>query len=73
MKDKRVKHVWMVEDAPSSGLSSPRAFWTKIGVAYENEDGSLSLTLSAIPVSGRMQIRDPAPLGAVVGKNRGDA
>lgn len=66
---KKMKHVWMVEDVPASSDGGARAFWTKIGVAYENEDGSLSLTLAAIPVTAKMQVRDPAP----VAKNRGDA
>lgn len=66
MKNERskMKHVWMVEDAPSTA-GRERSFWTKIGVAYENEDGSLSLHLAAVPVSGKMQIRDATPvLGA---------
>ena len=71
MKIKKMKHVWMVEDVPASS-GGARAFWTKIGVAYENDDGSLSLTLAAIPVSGKMQIRDPAPIVSAQ-RNRGDA
>lgn len=63
MPNKRAtKHVWMIEEAPPREGAPPRSFWTKIGVAVENEDGSLSLTLSAIPVSGRMVIREPVPL-----------
>ena len=58
---KKMKHVWMVEDAPSAADKTPRSFWTKIGVAYENEDGSWSLQLAAVPVTGRMQIRDATP------------
>ncbi len=72
MKNKKMRHVWMVEDVPASQGAGPRAFWTKIGVAYENDDGSLSLTLAAIPVTGRMQIRDPAP-SLSADRNRGDA
>ncbi len=60
-----MKHVWMVEDVPASGAREAKSFWTKIGVAVENRDGSLSLTLAAIPVSGRMIFRDATPgLGA---------
>lgn len=58
---RKMKHVWMIEDAPSSTAEQPRSFWTKIGVAFENDDGSLSLHLAAVPVSGKMQIRDATP------------
>lgn len=57
--DRRVtKHVWMVEDAPAREGDRARSLWTKIGLAVENPDGSLSLHLTALPVSGRMVIRD---------------
>jgi hypothetical protein len=56
-------HLWMVEEGrqqdPETGR--PRSFWTKIGVAFENRDGSWSLHLSALPVDGRMQMREPWP------------
>jgi hypothetical protein len=35
-----------------------RTFWTKIGVAYANRDGSITCKLDALPVSGTLQIRD---------------
>lgn len=59
MTDKKMKHLWMVEDYGSG--EQQRSFWTKIGVAFENKDGSYSLQLAAIPVNGRLQMRDPAP------------
>jgi hypothetical protein len=34
-----------------------RTYWTKVGVAYTNRDGSLNVQLDALPVSGRLQIR----------------
>lgn len=71
MKNKKMKHVWMVEEAPEPS-GGARAFWTRIGIAYENDDGSLSVTLSAIPVTGKMQIRDPGPVVSAQ-RNRGDA
>lgn len=54
----QVKYVWMVEDVGEG--SDKRSFWTKVGVAFVNRDGSLSVQLSAIPMNGRLQIRDPA-------------
>lgn len=38
-----------------------RSYWTKIGVAYLNRDGSLNVKLDAVPVNGTMQIRDWTP------------
>lgn len=32
-------------------------YWVKIGMAFENVDGSMNLLMDALPVSGRMQIR----------------
>lgn len=34
-----------------------RSFWTKVGVAYDCRDGSITVQLDALPVSGRLQIR----------------
>jgi len=54
------KHIWMVEDREGGEEGDKKSFWTKIGVAFENRDGSWSLDLAAFPVSGRLQLRDPA-------------
>lgn len=42
-----------------------RSYWTRIGSAYANRDGSLSITLDALPVNGSLQVRalDAAPEG----------
>lgn len=57
MSARNYKHIWMVEDDEAE----KKSFWTKVGVAFENRDGSYSIKLSAIPVSGRLQMRDPSP------------
>jgi hypothetical protein len=62
MNEKRAfKQLWMVEDVASSAGREAKSFWTRVGIAFENRDGSWSLELSAIPVSGRLQMRDPSP------------
>jgi hypothetical protein len=33
-------------------------FWVRIGTAFINKDGSESVYLDALPVNGRMQIRN---------------
>lgn len=59
-KSKNVMHLWMVEDVAQRDGAN-KSYWTKVGVAFENRDGSYSLQLSALPVNGRLQMRAPAP------------
>ena len=35
-----------------------RTFWPRIGIAFENADGSVTVKLDAIPVGGKLQIQD---------------
>jgi hypothetical protein len=36
-----------------------QTYWTRIGAAFfSNKDGSINVELDAVPVSGRMQIRE---------------
>lgn len=39
-------------------------FWSRIGVAWVNKDGSLNVALNSLPVDGKMHIRDPSPTEA---------
>ena len=48
------KEVW---------TTSPRGegkkdFWLRVGTAFENKDGSWSIVLDALPVNGRLIVRD---------------
>ena len=36
-----------------------RNFWNRIGTAWENRDGSLNVELFAVPVNGKLQLREP--------------
>jgi hypothetical protein len=63
---KKYKHLWMVEDTHLSDGSPGKSYWTKVGVAFPNRDGSWSLELSAVPVNGRLQMRDPQPRAATI-------
>lgn len=38
-----------------------KSYWTRIGVGFVNADGSVTMKLDAIPVSGSMQLRDYEP------------
>jgi hypothetical protein len=35
-----------------------KTFWTRIGAAFTNKDGSITVQLDAAPISGRLQIRE---------------
>jgi hypothetical protein len=68
MENNKVKLVYVISER------SGRNFWTKIGIAFQNADGSLNVKLDAIPVTGEMQIRDYVPKeeGESNGKSRRD-
>lgn len=36
-------------------------YWTRIGAAFVNSDGSISVKLEALPINGEIQIRDYVP------------
>lgn len=35
-----------------------KGYWIKVGVAFENQDGSLNVALNCLPVDGKLHIRD---------------
>ena len=55
---KEYQQLWMVEESKNPAKPQ-KSFWTKVGVAFRNRDGSWSLELQAIPVSGKLQMREP--------------
>jgi hypothetical protein len=36
-------------------------YWTRVGVAFVNRDGSINVKLDAVPVSGEIHVRDYVP------------
>lgn len=40
-----------------------KTHWTRIGAAFTNKDGSITVQLDALPVSGRLQIREEEERG----------
>jgi hypothetical protein len=44
-----------------------RSFWTRIGVAFQNRDGSFNVKLECVPVNGELHIREYVP-----SEDRGD-
>lgn len=53
------KDVYMIQKGKT------RSFWTRIGVAFVNKDGSLNVKLDAFPVSGQLHIRDPKAVSGI--------
>jgi len=36
-----------------------RRIWLRVGTAFTNRDGSLTIRLDALPLSGQLQVREP--------------
>ena len=56
MEEKGLKLVYAVVQRPHA-----RTRWIRVGTGWANRDGSLNLLLDAIPVGGRLQVRDLVP------------
>jgi hypothetical protein len=53
MEGTKMKILWMLTER------GDRTYWTRIGVGYVNRDGSVNLTLDALPLaSNKLQLRD---------------
>ncbi len=50
--DAKLKVIWALSERGA------RTVRTRVGVAWENADGSLSARLEAVPLSGRLEVRD---------------
>ncbi len=50
-----------------------KSFWMRIGVAFTNRDGSLDVRLDALPLNGRLQIREPRERDERPKAQQGDA
>ncbi|HEX3342970.1 MAG TPA: hypothetical protein VHS09_00305 [Polyangiaceae bacterium] len=59
MDEKNMKTVWTITERTSNGAT--KSFWTKVGVGFVNRDGSISLRLDCIPISGALQVREWEP------------
>jgi hypothetical protein len=51
-----VKDVFAIYESKTEGRERSR--WVRVGVAFENRDCSLNVLLDALPLSGRLQIRN---------------
>lgn len=48
------KDVYTITENPNGG----KGFWTKIGMASTNRDGSMNIILNALPLNGKLHVRD---------------
>jgi hypothetical protein len=56
LEDNKVKIAYTVVRREKDG----REFWVRVGAAFVNRDGSLHVRLDAMPVNGKLHIRDYA-------------
>jgi hypothetical protein len=57
---KDMKAVWtIVERGQGNGMT--KSYWTRVGVGFVNKDGSITLKLDCIPISGTLQVREWEP------------
>lgn len=51
-----MKDVWAIYDEKPN--TATRSRWVRVGVAFDNKDGSINVMLDALPLTGRLQIRE---------------
>jgi hypothetical protein len=62
MSGKPSHKVFVVEDKEVAEGEEPNAFWTRVGSAWPHGDGKgLNLVLSALPINGRLVLREYTP------------
>lgn len=54
MAENNRKAVYHIKEAKEGR----KAFWTKIGVAFVNKDGSVKVFMDVLPIDGKLHIRD---------------
>lgn len=47
-----------IKIAYSISQRNGKSFWTRIGVAFVNRDGSINVKLECLPTNGEIQLRD---------------
>lgn len=56
MIEKNRKDVFTIQETEKDGKK--KSFFVRIGVGFVNQDGSINLKLDALPVNGKIQVRD---------------
>lgn len=58
---KPMREVFCVNDRTNGNTGEVKTYWTRIGVAFHNSDGSDTLRLDAMPLNGTLIVRDSKP------------
>ncbi len=53
-----LKDVFSINDGLNASEQEGKNRWTKVGVGFVNRDSSINVILDAIPINGRLHIRD---------------
>ena len=53
----KIRDVYVITDREDGEKSR----WSKIGVAFVNKDDSINVILDAIPITGKIHIRERTP------------
>jgi hypothetical protein len=58
--------VYSIREVQGKTAAEDKSYWTRIGAAFRNRDGSINVVLSALPVGAadgqaRIQLRTPDP------------
>lgn len=59
MESEKEKKPYKVVYTVVERKGGQKSYWVRIGAAFTNRDGSLSVHLDAVPTNGTLQIRDP--------------
>ena len=51
--------AYTVGERPGKGRQKAKAWWLKIGVTFLNKDDSETIFLDALPVNGKIILRQP--------------
>lgn len=51
-----IKEVFAINEGKGNATR-----WTRVGIGFVNRDGSINVVLDAVPLNGRLQIRDRKP------------
>jgi hypothetical protein len=55
MDNSKMKAIYVINN------KGDKKYWTKVGVAFVNRDGSLNCKLESLPLDGSLHIRDYTP------------
>ena len=64
-----VKDVFTISEIGSETAEGVRERWTRIGIGFVNRDESINIILDAMPVNGRLHVRDRRATKRALGRS----